>query len=93
MVSKFKRFRRIGRTLWVVSRGFLRVLRPGPEGVAERLLQLQRAVDRLRDSVWQARREYDPRLTTPHFPAPDDSQSLTERVLHLVDSRRKDDAA
>lgn len=89
-----KRMQAIAAELWDTARHFTRATRFGTATPATILLALQGHLDHLRHKVWQARKLCDPNLSPPRsLPAPDDSQSLTERILHLVDARKHDDAA
>lgn len=54
------------------------------------LLQLQKHMDHLRQAIWDARKLCDPNLVPfPCNPEPEVTQTLAERVVLVIDARKK----
>ena len=82
--------RKLAKELHEAERRFTRDLRDRSEPPKEMLLDLQRRLDQLRQGIWEARKLCDPYLvgSKPEFAA-ESAATLAERILNLVDSRKR----
>lgn len=85
-----KRMHDIRRELLQASRRFAKGMRDPKVPPKRALLELQQHLDHLRQAIWDARKLCDPHLVPfPHDPVPTDSSTLAERILRVVDARKK----
>jgi hypothetical protein len=90
MTDLKKRMREIRRELLQASRRFVDAGQDKSVPPRRALLELQQHLDHLRQAIWDARKLCDPHLVPfPHDPVSAATSTLAERILRVVDARKK----